>query len=269
MNKGLREKIFLILGFLVLCLSSAGPAESAPIKGSGMSSALQKHCNQMRDTIYNDYLKGKKYSNIRFYVAAGLHDLAEIEWRSCENYQNERGVDCNSPVRKQLQKVALGLSSRRRDLEGIKRIYEHVWREIVYAKERGNIPQFPYETYVYRSGDCEDQAILLAALLKLAGFEAGIVRISDSKNDLHHVFCIVRVNPRTTPGPQWRFGEYHQYGYCWKILDPAYGHKFSDSPGWLHQYRKPDGKLSIPAELAVSVILDRDEYWKLCKKADS
>ena len=229
---------------------------------------LQKHYDCLREEIYEGYLMGRNRRHIRFYVAASLHDLAGIEWPACEHYRQGQGKDCNGPVRARLEQLAEGLASGKRNIEGIKSIFEYVRKGIRYSTEKGNIPKFPYETLQSGRGDCEDQAMLLAVMLKLAGFESGLVRIYDPETDFRHVFCIVRVQPGEAPVRQWSFDEYPEYGHCWMILDAAYSHPFSRLPKWLGRYRRADGKYSIPAGVTKAVVIDKDEYQKLCREAD-
>ncbi len=230
--------------------------------------ALKAHYDLLRSEIYEGDLMGKNRRHIRFYVAVSLHDLAGFEWPACEHYRQGQGEDCNGPVRARLEQLAEGLASGKGNIEGIKSIFEYVRKGIRYSTEKGNIPKFPYETLVSRKGDCEDQATLLAVLLKLAGFESGVVRIDDPETGFRHVVCIVRVGAGEAPVRQWSFSEYPEYGYCWMMLDAAYSHPFSRLPKWLSRYRRADGKCSLPPGVTKAVIIDKDEYQKLCREAD-
>lgn len=224
-----------------------------------LSQDLKSHYDLLRNEVFEDVLSLTPNQNMRFFVAAILHDLAEIEWLPCTRYRQGHSVSCNAEVRKQLQGVALGLSGGQGDTKAIKKIYEYVLTNINNKKEEGELPRFPYETLAESEGDCEDQAMLLAALLKLAGFESALIIINDYVQGFMHAFCIVRIDPHNTPGVLWKFSRYAEYGYCWKILDPAFGQSFEELPKWFDRY---PGR-HIPPEISELLIINKEEYEKL------
>ncbi len=72
----------------------------------GLSPALQVHYDELRREIYGGYLCTRNYRNLRFYVAACLHDLSSLEWRACDAYERRYGQDCNANVTRELYNLA-------------------------------------------------------------------------------------------------------------------------------------------------------------------
>lgn len=263
------------LGVLNRALSAYGPQSSAgatPPAGRTfqMSPALKEHYELLRKEIFGGALQNTPHQNIRFYLGAVLHDLGEIEWPACARYYKEHGGYCRDQAKGELNALATEITRGGNDYEAVRKIYEYVRSNITYQKEEGEVPKFPYETLAYGSGDCEDQAILLATLLKLAGFESGVVAIDDYISGFGHAFCIVKANPQAAPGALWKFDRYAEYGNCWKILDTAYRQKFDDIPKWFNRYME-DGEPHIPSNIAIveALIVSREEYDRLSAEDDS
>lgn len=248
--------IFLLTGILIHAYDVA----------AGLSPILQTHYQELRREIYGNYLSTRNYKNLRFYIAACLHDLSSLQWNACQNYKKRYG-DCNAPVTSELQRLARSIAAKPGGGSGIQKIYDYVNRSVTYEAETRNIPRFPYETLYLRRGDCEDQAILLATLLRVVGYDSALVRFVDSTKDFYHVICVVKTNTRETRTPLFRFGRYADEGYCWKILDPAYNHPYDQLPAWLNNYRTKNG-YTFPSEVTRMLKINRNEYYDLCNQAD-
>lgn len=234
---------------------------------AGMTPALQAHYQELRTEIYEGYLSSRNYRNLRFYIAACLHDLSSLQWKACQTYAKKYG-DCNAGVANELYKLARSLVAQRGQRSGIQKIYDYVNRTIRYEAESKNVPRFPYETLYSRRGDCEDQAILLATLLRVVGYESALVRFADQGKDFYHVICVVKTDSREARTPLFRFGRYASEGYSWKILDPSYNHSYYQLPDWLNRYRTRDGSYTFPAGVTRMLKINRNEYYDLCDRAD-
>jgi hypothetical protein len=235
--------------------------------GAGLSQAQRAHYQALRMEIYEGYLSSRNYRNLRFYIAACLHDLSSLQWKACQTYAQKYG-DCNAGVTNELYKLARSLMAQRGQGSGIQKIYDYVNRTIRYEAENKNVPRFPYETLYSRIGDCEDQAILLATLLRVVGYESALVRFADKQKDFYHVICVVKTDSREARTPLFRFGRYTSEGYTWKILDPSYNHSYYKLPEWLSRYRTRDGGYTFPAGVARILKINRNEYYDLCDQAD-
>lgn len=249
-------------------LAAYGPQSSVEVAleaagGYQMSPALKEHYETLRKEVFGGALQNTPHQNIRFYLGAVLHDLGEIEWPACARYYQEYGSHCYDQARGALNAIAAQTTGGRKDYGAIRKIYEYARSNITYQKEEGEVPKFPYETLSLGGGDCEDQAMLLAALLKLAGFESGVVAIDDYISGFGHAFCIVKDDTQSA-GVLWKFDRYAEYGNCWKILDTAYRQNFDDIPKWFNRYLE-DGKPHIPSDIAIieALVISRQEYDRL------
>lgn len=265
------------LAIILTCLFLFDPFShcsdaAAPPAGDSyqISPALKEHYELLRKEIFGGALQNTPHRDIRFFLGAILHDLGEIEWPACTRYYQEHGSYCHDQARSALNALVRENTGGRRDYGAIRRIYEHTRSSIECQKEEGEIPKFPYETLAYGSGDCEDQAMFLAALLKLAGFESGIVAINDYISNFGHAFCIVRVSPQAAAGALWKFDRYAEYGNCWKILDTAYRQNFDDIPRWFNRYLE-NGEPYIPSNITVveALVVSRQEYDRLAAEDDT
>ena len=234
---------------------------------AGMTPALRSHYQELRTEIYEGYLSSRNYRNLRFYIAACLHDLSSLQWKACQIYAKKYG-DCNAGVTNELHRLARSLVAQRGQGSGIQKIYDYVNRTIRYEAESKNVPRFPYETLYSRRGDCEDQAILLATLLRVVGYESALVRFADERRDFYHVICVVKTDRREAWTPLFRFGRYASEGYSWKILDPSYNHSYYQLPDWLKRYRNRDGGYTFPAGVTRMLKINRNEYYDLCDQVD-
>lgn len=234
-----------------------------------MPPELEEHYELLRKEIFGGALQDTPHQNIRFFLGAILHDLGEIEWPVCIKYYQGHGSYYHDQAKGKLNALATEIAGGRRDYGVVRKIYEYLRSNINCQKEEGEIPKFPYETLAYGSGDCEDQAMLLAALLKLAGFESGIVAIDDYISGFGHAFCIVRTDPRTASSVLWKFDRYAEYGSCWKILDTAYRQDFDDIPRWFNRYLE-NGEPYIPSNIAIieALVISRQEYNRLAAEDD-
>jgi transglutaminase-like putative cysteine protease len=67
-------------------------------------------------------------------------------------------------------------------------------QNLAYIKERDEYPKYPVETLFDKGGDCEDTAILTAALLQAMGYDAVLLRFSPPKEgDAGHMAVGVAV----------------------------------------------------------------------------
>jgi len=255
----MRIKTIIVFIFTVILMyTNAAAADLSP--------QLRFHYQELRNEIYGNYLSNRNYKNLRFYIAACLHDLSSLQWKTCMNYKKRYG-DCNAPVTNELHRLARSIMSKPGRVSGIQKIYNYVNSAILYEAETQNVPQFPYETLYRRKGDCEDQAILLATLLRIVGYDSALVRFADSRKDFYHVICVVKTTTQDARTPLFRFGRYTNEGYSWKILDPAYNHSYHQLPKWVNNYRTKNG-YTFPSGITRMLKINRNEYYDLCDQAD-
>lgn len=110
----------------------------------------------------------------------------------------EKIVDSVDPTREGIRELATRLGRRFEagDFKQARKLYEYVRDEIQYVYDPFGIEeiQSPQVTLKLRSGDCEDQAILLTSLLLAIGFESALL-FADANNDglPDHVYSAVYI----------------------------------------------------------------------------
>ena len=228
-----------------------------------MPSGLDEHYEEIRRKIYLNGYHFSKEGELSFYALAVLHDVGEINWSPLyEEFYRIHGVHCSYLSRSFLFNLVNYITNGSRGIEGVRLLYEWVRDNVRYEPEEANYPRFPVETLVYRVGDCEDQAMALAALLKVAGYDVAIGLITDDVRGFYHVFTFVRLDGylRGT----WRIGRYESLGYVWKMLDPAFEHDFYENPAWINQYRTKSG-VAISGDVLDAVRLTYEEVMRYLK----
>ena len=132
----------------------------------------------------------------------------------------------------------------------------YVINAITYLEE-SDYPRFPLETLAYGMGDCEDKAMLLAALLEIEGYEAGMLLIYDAENKFFHQALAVR-DENEWARVKFKFKGYETMGRSWIILDPTWKTEFGELPEWTNYYKTPSG-IEIPAYKYVFLPVDKDK----------
>ena len=113
------------------------------------------------------------------------------------------------PLAAKLQELAVG---RGYDAEETVNFTASFVQNLTYREEGEEYPNYPVETLVDRAGDCEDTAILAAALLDAMGYDAVLIRFtSPVEGEAGHMAVGVAL-PGVSGGYSYRFeGETYYY----------------------------------------------------------
>lgn len=111
-------------------------------------------------------------------------------------------------------------------------------QSIPYVEESCEYPRYPIEMLVDQQGDCEDSAILTAALVRHMGF--GVVLLAFLEE------CHMAVGIRVLPPAHQKLQSYSWNGDLYYYLEPT-------SPGWLIG-QIPQAYQSIPTIIGLSSI---------------
>ncbi len=187
------------------------------------------------------------------YVKAILHDCNILRWHhACAATEASWGLNAELISMQTLQLIVTEVQRNSTSgLDGIRRLYDLVNHNVRYEPERGQILRFPIETLTLGKGDCEDQAIALAALYTIGGYKSAVVRLWDYTREFHHVCCAVRADKWIQTG-LWTLGGNRETDYIWKILDPAFNHPFTELPSWIEHYRDEKGKPWVPSRVGTT-----------------
>jgi len=109
-------------------------------------------------------------------------------------------------------------------------------QSIPYAEEPCEYPRYPIEMLVDQQGDCEDSAILAAALVRKLGFDAVLLAFLEE----HHMAIGIRVLPPALQDSQF----YAWNGDLYYYLEPT-------SPGWAIG-QVPPAYQSVPTIIGLS-----------------
>jgi len=123
--------------------------------------------------------------------------------------------------------VSLGKKFAAGDFKQARRIYEYVRDEITYIHDPLGVEEVraPEVTMKLSAGDCDDKAVLLAAMLTCIGFKACFF-IADTDNDKYpdHVYTGVYLPDAPEsykPFPEKRLSDGKNF-HDWIPLDPTY-----------------------------------------------
>ncbi len=137
-------------------------------------------------------------------------------------------VDSVNPSAEEVRNLAASLGRRFEagDFKQARKLYEYVRDEIQYIYDPFGMEEIqkPELTLKLRSGDCEDQAILLASLLLAVGFKPALL-FADADNDglPDHVYTAVylpRAPDYTKPFARKKTGDGKDL-HDWVPLDPS------------------------------------------------
>ena len=188
-----------------------------------------------------------------------LHDTKRIKWPNpCNRFRQRHGISCtqlaNRILNEIINHVLAGIQEHRHRLAAL---FEFVRDHVQYVPERRvEYLRFPIETLLNRQGDCEDFAMALVALYKLAGYEVALFLFYDDSKAFYHVCCAVRAEKWLSERELWVLTGYQRMGYVWKILDPAFQHEFDTLPAWKTKYLDPRTDTWVPRHAAKARIVD-------------
>ncbi|MCH5187680.1 MAG: transglutaminase domain-containing protein [Oscillospiraceae bacterium] len=111
-----------------------------------------------------------------------------------------------------------GLTDRERLGMAIDFVQSFTYVDDIVAKNAAEYPNFPIETLFEKKGDCEDTAMLLAAILREMGIDAVLLTFISPTGEGHMAVGIS--------------GDYGFYGTCYPYNDKLYFYLETTGPGW-------------------------------------
>jgi len=229
-----------------------------------MPDVLDQHYEKIRTELLERFTNKGNRGWLLFYVMQVLHDLGDYnDTYSCDSFLEKHNVSCSSLSTEFLEALCNFKVQENESLDQIRIVYDWVNDYLYYVEDEGEFPRFSVETLVLGYGDCEDQAIVVSAMLETLGFETALSVIDDEDNDLCHCFCLVRNSGDINyQGTLLQSDDYSELGQIWFVLDPAYNHMFSEDPSWMDNYRE-NGEVNIPSSLWNSTIVDVEEFERI------
>lgn len=229
-----------------------------------MPDGIDQHYEKTRYELLGMFTDKGSRGRLLFYIMQVLHDIGDYNGtHSCASFFETHNVSCSSLSREFLETLCNFKVQENESLDQIRTVYDWANDYLDYVEDEWEFPRFPVETLVLGYGDCEDQAIVVSAILETLGFETALSTIHDEENDLHHAFCLVKNSAGINyQGTSLQSDDYSELGQIWFVLDPAYGHKFGEDPSWIEYYRV-NGQVNIPSSLWNSTIVNIEEFERI------
>ena len=154
---------------------------------------LDQHYEKIRNELLERFTSKGDRGWLLFSVVQVLHDIGDYnDTHSCDSFSETHNVSCSSLSREFLEALCKFKVQENESLNQIRTVYDWVNDYLDYVEDEWGFPRFPVETLVLGHGDCEDQAVVVSAMLEILGFETALSIINDEENDLYHCFCLVK-----------------------------------------------------------------------------
>ena len=229
-----------------------------------MPKGLDEHYEKIRGDEGQKLIERGDEGWLLFYGTQVLHDLGDYTYGAhFYEYYATVGVPCNDSLDSFSKEILDYINTTYSLLGGniskaskLEIAYDWVYYFVsnVNDTETG-FGRFPSETFVYRYGDCEDQAMALSFLLESYGYETALCMIRDENltqygsDGLYHSFCVVKKTDFDYNGTLITLDRYPQDGKSWIILDPAFNQKYGEDTEWFSEYTTESNTFIIPEEV--------------------
>ncbi len=176
---------------------------------------------------YNPWWGTYYYDSVSVEYAANAcaHDLDIIYWPSIEdNYYDIRGTYLSSDAYDVILNVLdiIDISYYDNDVDKVEKILDFIYANIEYVEDINDEFLFPVETLTFKSGDCDDFAILAAALFEEVGIESAIGFFTNESKDYDHCMVLVKLSDLGEYG-YWYYDDLTNYDLSkgqWIIIEP-------------------------------------------------
>ena len=177
---------------------------------------------------------------ITFAANLAEHDLGRIYWTNInEKYRAKTGENMNFDASQKLSLVInfLEIGIYDSDIEKIQKILAFVNDWVSYEPDLNEKFLSPIETLTFRSGDCDDFAILVSALFELVDLESGIVFVTNDDGDAHAMVILHRED--LGPHGYYYFEDLTNHGLeegRWILIEPQSIIENQHNEDWMEQW---------------------------------
>ena len=182
---------------------------------------------------------------ILFAARMAEHDLGRLYWIDANDKYNslrDEGMpeNMNTAALVKLSCVPdfIGIEGSDTPATKVEKVLDFVSTWVRYEHDLNNEFLSPVETLSFRSGDCDDFAILTSALFELVGLEAGIVFVTNDAGDAH-AMCLLHLNDLGGYG-YYYFSDLTDYDLKageWILIEPQSPIDGQDNEGWMEQWQ--------------------------------
>ncbi|MDM7999625.1 MAG: hypothetical protein QUS33_06400 [Dehalococcoidia bacterium] len=160
---------------------------------------------------------------VNFAANLAKHGLGKVYWISYEdNYYGHANEHSYTTARKELDGVlsVIGIQVTDSSVQKIDRILDFMNTYIRYESDYNEQFLAPMETLGFLSGDCDDYAILAAALFEAVGIDSAVGFFKNGGSG--HAMTLVRLDD-ISPYGCWCYSDLTGYGLqagTWLIIEP-------------------------------------------------
>jgi len=207
-----------------------------------IGNSLQSYYDLVREKKGLDGTKGSLNpirDQVIFAAKLALHDLGKPYLAAVEaEFEEEVGERSYRMARRIIDEVLLLIDVNDYDPPVVKvgKVLNFTYRYIHYECEVNNVYRAPVETLGLRSGDCDDYAILVAALFKAVGIESAIGSFKNA-TEAYHYMVLIHVDD--LPGYEyWSFSDLTEFGLAegkWILIEPQAPLEYQEKD-WLKQW---------------------------------
>jgi hypothetical protein len=179
-------------------------------------------------------LQGK----VKFAADLARHGLGQIYWVDYENtYFRLAKEHSYTTARRDLDGVlnVIGISSTDLSIQKIDKVLDFISAHITYENDMNEAYLAPMETLGFLSGDCDDYAILAAALFEAVGIDSAVGFFNNGSSS--HAMTLVHLDD-ISPYGCWYYSNLTSYGLqagTWLKIEPqaTIENQMTD---WVHQW---------------------------------
>jgi archaellum component FlaC len=191
---------------------------------------LADYYDEVREGFSDSYsgflwwlLSVSKQDQVDFAADLTRQGLGKIYWPSYEDtYYNRAGEHSYTTAKNSLDEVlnVIGIQVTDSSTQKIEKILEFITAHVHYEHDFNNAYLAPMETLGFRSGDCDDFAILGAALFEAVGIDSAVGLFSG--DDGYHAMVLVHLD-NISPHGNYFYSDLTSYGLQsgkWIIIEP-------------------------------------------------
>jgi len=177
---------------------------------------------------------------IEFAANLAQHDLGRVYWTDAnERYYAITGENMHQVALSKLSFVPdyVGIEYDDDPVTKVEKILDFVTTWVHYEHDINEVFLSPVEALTFRSGDCDDFAILVSALFELVGLDAGIVFVTNDDGD-GHAMTLLHLEDLGSHGFYYfsDLTDYDLQAGRWILIEPQSPIDGQANEGWMSQW---------------------------------
>jgi len=177
---------------------------------------------------------------VRFMAELAKHSLGRTYWPALEErFYELSGEHSYAAASRKMDEVfkLIGVKDSDTPVERIEKILRFINNNIRYEHDYDDVFLAPLETLAFRSGDCDDYAILAAALFDKAGIDSAIGVFTNGT--IEHAMVLVHLDTLSPYGFHY-YQDLTHMGLAsgrWILIEPQATIDRQYDKGWFNQWR--------------------------------